>query len=70
MSNYLQTVKELTACIAARTPLVVLMTAERDRARSALKDAAEELGSELEFYTDTDGFIELRREERLSLIHI
>ncbi len=64
MSNYLQTVKELTACIAARTPLVVLMTAERDRARSALKDAAEELGSELEFYTDTDGFIELRREER------
>lgn len=64
MSNYLQTVKELSACIAARTPLVVLMTAERDRARSALKEAAESLNSELEFYTDTDGFIELRREER------
>lgn len=64
MSNYLQTVKELSACIAARTPLVVLMTGERDRARSALKDAAEELRCELEFYTDTDGFTELRREER------
>ncbi|MDE6474165.1 MAG: AAA family ATPase, partial [Clostridia bacterium] len=64
MSNYLQTVKELSACIAARTPLVVLMTDERDRARAALKEAANELNCELEFYTDTDGFIELRREER------
>ena len=64
MSNYLQTVNELSACIAARTPLVVLMTDERDRARSALKDAANGLNCELEFYTDTDGFVELRREER------
>lgn len=64
MSNYLQTVKELSACIAARTPLIVLMTDERDRARSALKDAANELNCELEYYTDTEGFTELRREER------
>lgn len=64
MSNYLQTVKELSACIAARTPLVVLMTSENDRARSALKDAAGELNYEIDYYTDTDGFTELRREER------
>ena len=64
MSNYLQTVKELSACIMARTPLVVLMTDERDRARAALKEAANELNCELEFYTDTDGFTELRREEK------
>lgn len=64
MSNYLQTVNELSACIAARTPLVVLMTSEQDRARSALKDAANGLNCELEYYTDVNGFTELRREER------
>ena len=65
MSNYLQTVKGLSACIAAKTPLVVLMTDEMDRARAALKDVANENKCELEFYTDTDGFTELRREERI-----
>lgn len=64
MSNYIQTVNELSACLSAHTPLVVLMTDERDRARSALKEAANAINCEIEFYTDTDGFVELRREER------
>ena len=64
MSNFRQTIQELSACISARTPFVVLMTNERDRAQAALKEVAQQLNVQIDFYTDLDGFTELRRGER------
>ena len=37
MSDFQRTVQEITACVKSRTPLIVVMTCERDRAESALK---------------------------------
>lgn len=64
MSNFKQTIEELTACLAARTPFVILDTEERDRAQEALAAAARELNVEIDFYTDCGQFTELRRGER------
>ncbi len=66
MSNYIKITEELSACIAARTPLVILDTEERDRAQAALTDVAHEINVEIDFYTDCDQFVELRRGERRS----
>ncbi len=64
MSNYLQVVDELTACLSSRAPFVILETEERDRAQEALTASARELNVEIEFYTDCGQFVELRRGEK------
>lgn len=64
MSNYIQTIDELTACISSRTPFIILDTEERDRAQDALTVVARELNLEIDFYTDCGQFRELRRGER------
>lgn len=64
MSNYIQTIDELSACISAHIPFIILETEERDRAEEALAAAAHELNVEIDFYTDCDQFTELRRRER------
>lgn len=61
MSNYHHVTEELTACIAAHTPLVVLDTEERDRAQAALARVADSSNVEIYFYTECDQFVELRR---------
>lgn len=66
MSNYLQTIDELAACVSARTPFIILDTEERDRAQDALTAVAHELNVEIDFYTDCGQFTELRRGERHS----
>lgn len=64
MSNYSSITKELAACFISRVPLVILETEERDRAQSALTEAATETNTEVDFYTDCRQFVELRRGER------
>ena len=64
MSNYTQIIDELTACIASRTPFIILDTEERDRAQEALCAVSRELNLDLDFYTDCGQFVELRRGER------
>ena len=64
MSNYLETTKELTAYLSAVTPLIVVHTEERGRAQGALTEAARELNVDIDFYTECDQFVELRRGER------
>ena len=64
MSDYIGITEELAACFAARTPLVILETEERDRAQSALSDVARSANLEIDFYTDCNQFVELRRGER------
>lgn len=66
MSNYASITKELAACFASRVPLVILETEERDRAQSALADAAKDTNTDVDFYTDCRQFVELRRGERKS----
>lgn len=64
MSAYGEIIRELTACVASRTPLVILDTEERDRAQTALCEVARALNTEIDFYTECDQFTELRRGER------
>lgn len=64
MSDTLGITRELAACLAARTPLVVLETEERDRAQELLTDIAQQTNTEIDFYTDCHQFVELRRKER------
>lgn len=64
MSNYVQTIKELTAYLSALTPLIVIHTEERGRAQGALSEAARELNLDIDFYTECDQFTELRKGER------
>lgn len=66
MSDFVHTTEELAACIASHTPFVILDTDERDRAQDALTAAARELNTEIDFYTDCDQFVELRRGQRVT----
>ncbi len=53
MSNYIDTKKEVYNYIAARTPLIIIQTAERERAERMLSEIGEELGEEIYYYIDT-----------------
>ena len=64
MSNYIETTKELAAYLSAITPLIVIHTEERGRAQGALTEAARELNIDIDFYTECDQFVELRKGER------
>ncbi len=52
MSNYIDTMKEVKHYIAARTPLIILRTSERERAKRMLEAIGRELHTEICFYTD------------------
>lgn len=56
MSDFQKTVQEITACVKIRTPLIVVMTGERDRAESALKAVSADTGIPVEYYTALSGF--------------
>ncbi len=55
MGDYLQTKNEVRHCLMARTPLVVLKTAERERAEKMLRELAEELTTRIYYHTDSRG---------------
>lgn len=52
MSNYAQTRREVQTCLIARVPLIVIDTAERERAEKILKEIASELSIDILYYTD------------------
>lgn len=53
MSNYQQIKAEVTSCLRARTPLIIIETSERDRAERMLTAIASELSTEITYYTET-----------------
>ena len=58
MSDFQRTVQEITACVKIHTPLIVVMTEERDRAEAALK-AVSDTTVPFEYYTRLGGFKQL-----------
>ena len=52
MSNYLETKAEVTNYLKARIPLVIIETAERDRAERMLAAISNELMAEIYYYTE------------------
>lgn len=56
MSDFQRTVQEITACVKSRTPLIVVMTCERDRAESALKVVSANTNISIEYNTALGGF--------------
>lgn len=56
MSDFQETVQEITACVKIRTPLVVLDTGERDRAERALQAVSEKTGLAVEMYKSAVDF--------------
>ncbi len=56
MSDFQKTVQEITVCVRIRTPLIILMTNERDRAESALKAVSANENVPMEYYTALGGF--------------
>ena len=56
MSDFQKTVQEITACVKIRTPLIVVMTGERDRAESALKAVSVNAKIPVEYHTALGGF--------------
>lgn len=53
MSNYQETKTEITNYLKARIPLIIIETAERDRAERMLKAISNELSTEIYYYTET-----------------
>jgi len=53
MSNYLDTKNEVYNYIVARTPLIIIKTAERKRAERMLSEIGQALGEEIYYYIDT-----------------
>ena len=53
MGNYLSTKSEIKTFLQARTPLVIVSTAERERVERMLRELAEELGITIGYYTDS-----------------
>lgn len=52
MSNYAQTKREVQTYLIARVPLIVIDTAERERAEKILKEITSELSIDILYYTD------------------
>ena len=52
MGNYLSTKSEIKTFLLARTPLVIVSSAERERVERMLGELAEELNITIGYYTD------------------
>lgn len=52
MSNYQRTMEEVRTYIIARVPLIIIDTAERERAERLLRTIAQELSVDISYYTD------------------
>ena len=52
MSNYQGIKQEIRNYLVARVPLIVVDTPERERAERILRELAEELSSQISYYTD------------------
>lgn len=52
MSNYTQTRQEIKTYLIARVPLIVIDTSERERAERILRELAENLTTQIDYYTD------------------
>lgn len=63
MSDFQKTVQEITACVKISTPLIVVMTGERDRAESAIKAVSANTGIPVEYHTALGGFKRLGSSE-------
>lgn len=53
MSNYVSTKNEIKNYICARTPLIVVDSAERERVERMLREIASELNTVINYYTDS-----------------
>lgn len=53
MGNYLSTKSEIKTFLLARTPLVIVSSAERERVERMLRELAEELDVTIGYYTDS-----------------
>ncbi len=53
MSNYLETKEEIKNYIAARTPLIIVDSSERERVERMLTSISAEMGIEMYYYTDS-----------------
>lgn len=53
MSNYREIKAEVTDYLRARTPLIIIKTSERDRAERLLTSIANELSTDIYYYTET-----------------
>lgn len=52
MSNYMGTRQEVRTYLIARVPLIVIDTPERERAERILRELAEDLSTQIDYYTD------------------
>lgn len=52
MSNYTDTLYEVKNYLAARTPLIIIDTSERERAERMLRTISEDAHMEIQYYTD------------------
>ena len=59
MSNYLEIKNEVRNYLAARTPLIVINSSERERVERLLRSIAKELSTEIYYYTDSQQVIQL-----------
>lgn len=63
MSDFQKTVQEITACVKIHTPLIIVMTGERDRAEAALKAVSENTKIPVEYHTALGGFKKIGAKE-------